>query len=82
MTGRGRGGRWWPRARPGRAWLAGCLDGHDGPPHVGVLLGNVPEYLWWLGAAALAGATVVGINPTRRGDALAADVRRTAAPCS
>ncbi|HEX7443872.1 MAG TPA: AMP-binding protein [Acidimicrobiales bacterium] len=47
------------------------------PPHVGVLLGNVPEYLFWLGAAALSGAVVVGINPTRRGAALAGDVRRT-----
>ena len=48
-----------------------------GPRHIGVLLGNVPEYLFWLGAAALSGAVVVGINPTRRGDALAGDVRRT-----
>lgn len=47
------------------------------PRHIGVLLGNVPEYLFWLGAAALSGAVVVGINPTRRGDALAGDVRRT-----
>jgi fatty-acyl-CoA synthase len=47
------------------------------PIHVGVLLGNVPEYLFWLGAAGLAGAVVVGINPTRRGEALAGDVRRT-----
>lgn len=48
-----------------------------GPFHVGVLLPNVPEYLFWLGAAALTGATVVGLNPTRRGEALAADVRAT-----
>ncbi len=45
--------------------------------HIGVLLGNVPEYLFWLGAAALAGAVVVGINPTRRGEALGGDIRRT-----
>jgi fatty-acyl-CoA synthase len=45
--------------------------------HIGVLLGNVPEYVFWLGAAALAGAVVVGINPTRRGEALADDIRRT-----
>ncbi|HVX20005.1 MAG TPA: AMP-binding protein [Acidimicrobiales bacterium] len=63
---------------------AGCSRGalaqslrRPGPFHVGVLLPNVPEYLFWLGAAALVGATVVGINPTRRGDALAADVRAT-----
>jgi len=48
-----------------------------GRPHIGVLLGNEPEYLFWLGAAALAGAVVVGINPTRRGEALAGDIRRT-----
>lgn len=48
-----------------------------GPLHVGVLLDNVPEYLLWLGGAALCGATVVGINPTRRGDELARDVRFT-----
>jgi fatty-acyl-CoA synthase len=48
-----------------------------GPFHIGVLLPNVPEYLFWLEGAALTGATVVGINPTRRGEALAADVRAT-----
>ncbi len=46
-------------------------------PHVGVLLPNGPEYLFWLNGAALAGAAIVGINPTRRGEALAADVRAT-----
>ena len=48
-----------------------------GPFHVGVLLENVPEYLFLLGGAALAGATVVGVNPTRRGSELAGDVRHT-----
>ncbi|MHB8595100.1 MAG: AMP-binding protein, partial [Acidimicrobiales bacterium] len=48
-----------------------------GPFHVGVLLENIPEYVFWLGGAALAGATVVGINPTRRGEELARDVRST-----
>jgi fatty-acyl-CoA synthase len=47
----------------------------DGPFHVGVLLDNVPEYVFLLAGAALAGATIVGINPTRRGDELAADIR-------
>jgi fatty-acyl-CoA synthase len=46
----------------------------DGPFHVGVLLENVPEYLFWLGGAAFSGATVVGINPTRRGAELARDI--------
>lgn len=47
------------------------------PPHVGVLLENEPEYLFWLGGAALAGATIVGVNPTRRGAELARDVVHT-----
>jgi fatty-acyl-CoA synthase len=46
-------------------------------PHIGVLLPNGAEYLFWLNGAALAGAAIVGINPTRRGEALAADVRAT-----
>src|SRR5205814_9000938 len=49
----------------------------EGPFHVGVLLENVPEYLYWIGEAALAGAAVVGIIPTRRGAELAHDVRHT-----
>jgi fatty-acyl-CoA synthase len=47
----------------------------DGPFHVGVLLENTPEFLFWLGGAALAGAAVVGINPTRRGAELEAEIR-------
>ncbi|WNG86921.1 AMP-binding protein [Mycobacterium sp. ITM-2016-00317] len=45
------------------------------PPHIGVLLDNVPDFVFWLGAAALAGATVVGLNPTRGSEGLAADIR-------
>jgi fatty-acyl-CoA synthase len=48
-----------------------------GPFHLGVLLDNVPDYLFWLGGAALAGAAVVGINPTRRGAELENDIRHT-----
>ena len=59
-----------------RGALARSLFG-DAKPHVGVLLPNGPEYLFWLNGAALAGAAIVGINPTRRGEALAADVRAT-----
>jgi len=47
------------------------------PGHVGVLLENVPEYVFVLFGAALAGSVVVGINPTRRGEELAGDVRHT-----
>jgi fatty-acyl-CoA synthase len=59
-----------------RGALAKSLLG-DGVPHIGVLLPNGPEYLFWLNGAALAGAAIVGINPTRRGEALAADIRAT-----
>jgi fatty-acyl-CoA synthase len=73
-------GRWtWREAvREGaaRGALARSLFG-DGTPHVGVLLPNGPEYLFWLNGAALAGAAIVGVNPTRRGEALAADIRAT-----
>jgi len=48
-----------------------------GPFHVGVLLDNTPEFAIWLGAAAVAGAVVVGINPTRRGAELARDITFT-----
>jgi fatty-acyl-CoA synthase len=42
-----------------------------------VLLDNVPETMFWLEAALLAGVTVVGLNSTRRGAELAADVEHT-----
>jgi fatty-acyl-CoA synthase len=48
-----------------------------GPRHVGVLLENTPEYVALIYGAALAGVTVVGINPTRRGSALRDDIRHT-----
>lgn len=43
--------------------------------HVGVLLQNVPDFVFWLLGAALSGDVVVGINPTRRGAELAHDAR-------
>jgi fatty-acyl-CoA synthase len=45
--------------------------------HVATLLDNVPEHVLWLGAAALAGAVVVGGNPTHRGADLARDLAHT-----
>ena len=47
------------------------------PWHIGVLLENTPEYIFLMAGAALCGATVVGINPTRRGAELAGDIRGT-----
>ncbi|NDH47926.1 MAG: acyl-CoA synthetase [Acidimicrobiia bacterium] len=58
------------------AYLEANLD-PDAKPHVGVLLENTPEYLYWIGAAALTGSCIVGINPTRRGSELSRDVRHT-----
>ena len=74
------------RAWTWRAFVADCrrtasvaadLRPDGGPFHVGVLLDNTPEHLLWIGGAAFAGATVVGVNPTRRGNELAADIRHT-----
>ncbi len=48
-----------------------------GPFHVATLLDNVPEHVLWLGAAALAGAVVVGGNSTHRGADLARDLAHT-----
>jgi fatty-acyl-CoA synthase len=61
----------------GRAAALSSLFEASAPRHVGILLDNVPEYLFWAGGAALAGATVVGINPTRRGGELAHDLAHT-----
>jgi len=47
------------------------------PPHVGVLMGNTPEFLYLIGGAALAGAVIVGINGTRRGSEVERDIRHT-----
>ena len=46
------------------------------PLHVGVLLGNTPDMLRSMAAAGLGGYVLCGINTTRRGEGLAADVRR------
>lgn len=62
------------RESAARAELARSLR-RDGPFHIGVLLDNVPDFVFWLGAAALAGATVAGLNPTRGDAQLASDIR-------
>ncbi|OHU97383.1 fatty-acid--CoA ligase FadD1 [Mycobacterium talmoniae] len=49
----------------------------DRPLHVGVLLGNTPEMLTAMAAAALGGYVLCGINDTRRGAALAGDIRKS-----
>jgi fatty-acyl-CoA synthase len=64
------------RAGAARGQLALALR-TDGPFHVGLLLENVPDYLFWMAGAALVGAAVVGVNPTRRGAELERDIRHT-----
>ncbi len=54
-----------------RAALFDELRDPDRPPHIGVLLDNVPDYLFWLVAAALSRSVIVGINSTYRGANLA-----------
>ncbi len=64
------------QAQADRAAILSSLR-RPGPFHVALLLDNVPEYIFWMGAAALAGAVVVGGNPTHRGDELARDLAHT-----
>jgi fatty-acyl-CoA synthase len=60
-----------------RAALFAELRDPERPPHVGVLLDNVPDHLLWLTAGALSGTVVVGINSTYRGEQLAQLVDHT-----
>lgn len=73
--------RWtWREVVAHAATRSGALQAardHTRPWHVGLLLDNTPEYLFLIAGAALSGATVVGINPTRRGPELAADISGT-----
>ncbi|MFD0682918.1 AMP-binding protein [Actinomadura fibrosa] len=57
------------------AWMARQARA-DRPVHVGVLLDNVPELVFLLGGAALSGAVVVALNPTRSAAELADDAER------
>jgi fatty-acyl-CoA synthase len=63
------------RAAARAAWLQ--ANRQDGAFHVALMLDNVPEFVFWLEAAALAGAVVVGANPTHRGDELVRDLSHT-----
>ena len=57
------------------AAVIAALDGGRAP-HVGTLLGNSPAMLRAMAGAGLGGYVLCGINTTRRGEGLAADVRR------
>ena len=63
------------RESTARAGLLRALLDDERPPHVGVLLDNTAEMAMALSAAALGGHVVVGLNTTRRGDSLRADIR-------
>ncbi len=59
------------------AWMRATLDPQR-PPHIGVLLPNVAEYVFQILGAALAGTCIVGVNSTRRGAELARDISHSA----
>jgi fatty-acyl-CoA synthase len=66
--------RLWHEVRRWADWMASLRPLDGSPFHVGVLLDNSPDYLCALGAAALTGATLVGVNPPRVGPELARDL--------
>lgn len=66
------------RESAARAALASSLRRNQFPEepfHIGVLLDNTEDFVFWLGAGALAGAAIVGINPTRGDTEMAAEIR-------
>lgn len=66
---------WAEVVRRSQGWVE-VLERHrrPGPFHIGVLMENRSDYVFLLGAAALRGATVVGLNPTRPPDGLVRDI--------
>lgn len=56
------------------AALLRALRRPEQPFHVGVLLDNVPEFVFLLGGASLSGAVVVGLNTSRSPVGLARDI--------
>jgi len=69
---------WREHIAEARAQAAALIDLADPAKtlHVGTLLGNTPQMLTALAAAALGGYVLCGINNTRRGEALARDIAR------
>jgi len=63
-------------ASRGRAAALGRLLPAGAPPHVGVLLDNTPEMAIQLAAAGWGAHVLVGLNTTRRGAGLLADIRK------
>ena len=69
---------WSAQIRQGAAIAATLRERFDPdcPPHVGVLLENTPFFSAMLMAAGMSGIVPVGLNPVRRGEALARDISR------
>ncbi|MEE3064862.1 MAG: long-chain-fatty-acid--CoA ligase FadD17 [Actinomycetota bacterium] len=69
---------WRDHLRHGAAIVATLRERLDPnrPPHVGVLLENTPFFSAMLTAAGMSGIVPVGLNPVRRGEALARDISR------
>ena len=73
---------WQEYVAAGAARARVLADRHAAGPHaaqahhVGVLMENTPEMAMALAAGAIGGHVTVGVNATRRGEALAADVHR------
>jgi fatty-acyl-CoA synthase len=67
---------WRDHLRHGAAVAAALRERLDParPPHVGVLLENTPFFSAMLVAAGMSGVVPVGLNPVRRGAALARDI--------
>lgn len=59
-----------------RAGAVARLLDPERPPHAGLLMDNTPEMLLGLAAAGLGAHVAVGVNSTRRGEALLADLHR------
>ena len=74
-TSGGAGGSWCARRPPGRPVMQQLRP--PGDPGTSGCCWRTRRSTSSLAGAALCGATVVGINPTRRGAELAADIRRT-----
>ena len=63
-------------AAAARAHVLRSYETDGRPLHVGALMENTPEMAMAIAAGAIGGHVTVGVNATRRGEALAADVRR------
>ncbi|TYB63348.1 AMP-binding protein [Nonomuraea sp. PA05] len=72
------GGVWSWREHIAACLAAGArLSARGAGTHVGVLSENVPDLVFLIGGAALAGHVVVALNPTRSVDELIRDARAT-----